>query len=92
MSLRNIEIGQLVKSAAGRDTDHIYVVVGFQKPHFLLLVDGRDRGVAKPKKKNIRHLNVLNSIAKDVADKLKTGVKVTDEHIRYAITSLCIPD
>ena len=92
MSLRKIEIGQLVKSIAGRDFGHIYMAVGFVEPKFVLLTDGRERSVAKPKKKNIRHLNVLNSIAKDVAETLKTGAQVTDEDIRRTITSLCAPD
>ncbi|MPL68188.1 hypothetical protein SDC9_13901 [bioreactor metagenome] len=92
MSLRKIEIGQLVKSVAGRDIGHIYVVAGFVEPKYVLLIDGRERSVAKPKKKNIRHVNVLNSIAKDVAETLKTGAQVTDEDIRRTITSLCTPD
>lgn len=92
MSLRKVELGQLVKSAAGRDTGHIYVVTGLTEPKYVLLTDGRERSVAKPKKKNIRHVNVLNSIAKDVAEMLKTGAKVTDEDIRRTITSLCKPD
>lgn len=92
MSLRKIEIGQLVKSVAGRDTNHIYMVIGFIEPKYVLLTDGKERSAAKPKKKNIRHVNVLNSIAEDVAETLKTGAQVTDEDIRRTITSLCAPD
>ncbi|WP_378955061.1 50S ribosomal protein L14 [Pelosinus sp. sgz500959] len=87
----NISIGQLVTSNAGRDQASIYLVVGI-KNQYLLLVNGRERKIKNPKQKNIRHVNVLKSIAQGVAEKLQSGMKITDEEIRQAIKVLYKPD
>ena len=85
MSVVNISIGQLVTSNAGRDKTDKYLVVGILKNEYLLLVNGRERKFRNPKQKNIRHVTVLNSIAQGVAEKIHSGLKVTDEEIRQAI-------
>ena len=92
MSVVNISIGQLVTSNAGRDQTNIYLVVGIQQNHYLLLANGRDRKFSNPKQKNIKHVNVLKSIAQDVADKIQSGMKISDEEIRQAIKVLYKPD
>ena len=92
MSVVNISIGQLVTSVAGRDLTQVYLVVGIKNKKDLLLVNGRDRKMANPKKKNIRHVNVLRSIAKGMAEKIQSGTKVTDEEIRQTIQVLYKPD
>lgn len=85
MPVDRISLGQLVKSHAGRDSGHVYLVVGLKTPTMALVADGRDRKVAKPKKKNIRHISVLKSIDKGVAAKIASGLAVTDEEVRQAI-------
>jgi ribosomal protein L14E/L6E/L27E len=80
-----ISLGQLVRSHAGRDRDHVYLVVGLKTPTMVLMADGRDRKVANPKKKNIRHISVLKSIDKGVAAKIASNLAVTDEEVRQAI-------
>lgn len=92
MSVVNISMGQLVTSVAGRDQMQVYLVVGIKNNKILLLVNGRERKMANPKKKNIRHVNVLKSIAKGLAEKLQSGKKITDEEIRQAIQVLYKPD
>lgn len=92
MSVVNISIGQLVTSVAGRDQQQVYLVVGIKDQTVLLLANGRDRKMANPKKKNIRHVNVLRSIAKGMAEKIQSGTKVTDEEIRQTIQVLYKPD
>lgn len=92
MSVVNISMGQLVTSNAGRDQKNIYLVIGIKKNNYLLLANGRDRKFINPKQKNIRHVNVLKSIAQGVAEKLQSGMKITDEEIRQAISVLYKPD
>ncbi|EIW16528.1 MULTISPECIES: KOW domain-containing RNA-binding protein [Pelosinus] len=92
MSVVNISMGQLVTSIAGRDEMQMYLVIGIQGNKNLLLVNGRDRKLVNPKRKNIRHVNVLNSIAKSVAEKIQSGIKVTDEEVRHAIQVLYKPE
>jgi len=88
----NISIGQLVASNAGRDQTNIYLVVGTLQNKYLLLADGRERKLSNPKQKNIRHVKVFKSIAQGVADKIQSGMKITDEEIRQAIKVLYKPD
>ena len=85
MPFERIVPGQLVRSTAGRDLDQVYLVVGFTPPALALLADGRSRKVARPKKKNVRHISVLRSIDEVVAAKLAGGMTVTDEEIRRAV-------
>ncbi|AIF50146.1 MULTISPECIES: KOW domain-containing RNA-binding protein [unclassified Pelosinus] len=92
MSVVNISMGQLVTSVAGRDQMQVYLVVGIKNNKILSLVNGRERKIANPKQKNIRHVNVLKSIAKGLAEKLQSGMKITDEEIRQAIQVLYKPD
>ena len=92
MSVVNISMGQLVTSVAGRDQMQVYLVVGIKNNKILSLVNGRDRKMANPKQKNIRHVNVLKSIAKGLAEKLQSDMKITDEEIRQAIQVLYKPD
>ena len=92
MSVVNISIGQLVTSNAGRDQANIYLVVGTLQNKYLLLANGRERKFKNPKQKNIRHVKVFKSIAQGVAEKIQSGIKVTDEEIRQAIKFLYKPD
>ncbi len=48
--------GQLVRSLAGRDKGKHYLVLQELDSRNVLLVDGRSRTLAKPKKKNKAHL------------------------------------
>lgn len=86
---RRYSIGQMVQSTAGRDCNQIYVVIGVDdSSNQLLLADGREQKIAKPKKKNIRHVKALNYIAESVAKKLAADHRVTDEDLRQAINNI----
>lgn len=82
-----ISLGQVVESITGRDTEAIYLVVGINGRN-VLLSDGRERSIIKPKKKNIRHVKVYERISEAVAGNLLGNCKVTDEDIRQAIANL----
>lgn len=92
MSVVNISIGQLVMSKAGRDQTNVYLVIGILQNKYLLLANGRERKFKSPKQKNIHHVNVLKEIAQGVAEKLLSGMKITDEELRQAIKVLYKPD
>ncbi len=71
--------GQLVRSLAGRDKNKHYLVLReFDRKH-VLLVDGRRRPIARPKKKNIAHLQHYERRAK--LDKLIEADQLTDSQI-----------
>ncbi len=52
----DLKPGQLVRSLAGRDKGKHYLVLQELDEKYVLLVDGRRRPVARPKKKNKAHL------------------------------------
>ena len=85
-------LGRLAVAAAGRDSGHVYVIVGYRDSRFVLVADGRGRSVGRPKIKNIKHLRYIDSIAAGVADKLARRQKVTDEELRRALALVCRPD
>lgn len=88
MSIKPIIIGQLVASVAGRDFGQCYMVVGYGKNGFVLLVNGRSRRINNPKTKNIRHVHVLKSGASSVVNAEDGILRITDEEIRQAISTL----
>ena len=52
---------------------------------FVYVADGVRRTVAKPKRKNIRHLWVHDAVHEETAAQLASGKKVTDAQIRAAL-------
>lgn len=81
-----IVLGQFVKAIAGRDAGYVYIVIGHDKS-CLLLADGRDKTVSKPKLKNPRHVTVCKAYAHSILAKIKDGMKVTNEDLRQEILS-----
>ncbi len=54
--MADLKPGQLVRSLAGRDKDKHYIVLQVLDDKYVFLVDGRSRTLARPKRKNIAHL------------------------------------
>lgn len=54
------QIGEVVKSRAGRDRDHFFLVVGTAPNGRPLLCDGKLRPLERPKQKNPLHLQRTN--------------------------------
>jgi ribosomal protein L14E/L6E/L27E len=63
-SFNRFEAGQLARSKQGRDKEHLYVVVG-KDSRFLYVADGQKWTVSNPKKKNSRHLQLINLLVTD---------------------------
>ena len=57
-------IGELATSKAGHDKDRLYMIVG-EEGECVYLCDGRLRGVEHPKKKKIKHIQIIHSSAQD---------------------------
>lgn len=51
-------IGRVVYSTAGRDKKRPFVIVGVEPDGSVLIADGRLRTVARPKRKNLAHLDI----------------------------------
>ena len=50
-----IEVGRVVRSKAGHDSNDIFAVVGTEG-NCVLICDGKERRVEKPKRKNPKHI------------------------------------
>lgn len=64
-------------SLAGRDTGNIYLVSELIDEKYILLIDGKLRTISKPKRKKIKHIQVIGNAASEFegvfADKSKTN-------------------
>ncbi len=70
-------VGRIVSSKAGRDKGYFMVVVE-QKDGFLLVCDGKERPLERPKRKNEKHLCFTNTVLD--ADSYKTN-----KHLKKAL-------
>ncbi len=57
----NVLQGSVVKSTAGHDKNSYFVAVSIQG-NFVFIADGKERKLEKPKRKNIKHLDVTKSV------------------------------
>lgn len=81
----NIKIGQYVRSKAGRDKNHVFVVLEIIDHEYVLLADGDVRRVERPKKKKSKHLFEFNQVSEVVREKIKDDKKLTNLMIRKEI-------
>jgi ribosomal protein L14E/L6E/L27E len=75
-------IGKVVLSKAGRDKDHLYVVVRQMDNQYVLLANGDTRLMNMPKKKKIRHLSILEDINDELLSLIKSCDKSTNLKIK----------
>lgn len=83
-----VELGQLVRSIAGRDAGRWYLVLQRLDDTYVLVSDGEKRSVVNPKKKNIRHLALDAEVAKELQTRLERGEQVSDDEVRAALEEL----
>ena len=79
-------LGRLATSRSGRDAGSVYVVIGVESPTVVFVADGRTRVIARPKRKNVKHL-AFGTPAAGVAERLAAGQRCSDEEIRAAIAA-----
>ena len=81
------ELGQAVRSAAGRDMGRLLIVLALADDKHALVADGDLRKATSPKKKKFRHLKYTPHIAEGVRQKLMDSAAVFDKELRAAIKS-----
>lgn len=72
-----VQKGLIVKAIAGRDSEGFFVVTETEKD-MCFIADGKSRKLASPKRKNIKHISLTNSMIdlNDITDKkLRTLLK-----------------
>lgn len=85
---KKFSIGEYVLSRAGRDKDKIFIVINLLDESYVTVADGDLRRVENPKKKKLKHLNPINKISDEIADKLNNNKKVTNLSVRREIEKL----
>lgn len=84
--MRDVQLGQLVYSIAGRDKGQLYVVLNIMEQEArVLLANGKSRKVDNPKLKNVKHLKKTNIINESIKKKLERGKKPSDTDIKTFI-------
>ena len=76
--------GQMALSDAGHDRGKLYVILEVQGES-VLVADGLNKTVEKPKKKNIRHVRRMNYIDPEIDARLNGECPLNDEDILKAI-------
>lgn len=85
--LPNIEIADVVVSTMGRDQGECFYVIGVEA-QYVLLANGRNRTLEKPKRKKCRHIEKVLRSETRVAGKLRSGDKVLNGELRRDLASL----
>ena len=83
----NFTVSDVVLSTTGRDKGKIFFVIGIEDD-MLLLVNGKDRTLDKPKRKKQKHVQKVLRIETRVAVKLQNGDKVLNSELRKELAFL----
>ena len=85
--LPDLSIADVVISTAGRDAGKLFYVIEADDL-FLMLVNGKDRTMDKPKRKKRKHVKKVLRSETRVAEKLRAGDKVLNSELRRDLTYL----
>ena len=83
----DIHISDVVVSTAGRDQGAWFYVID-EDPVYLMLANGKDRPLDKPKRKKRKHVQKVLRSETRVADKLRSGDKVHNGELRRDLAFL----
>ena len=83
----DIEISDVVETTAGRDAGQRFYVINAD-PVFLLLANGKDRTLEKPKRKKRKHVQKVLRSETRVAAKIMEGNKVLNSELRRDLAFL----
>jgi large subunit ribosomal protein L14e len=79
------QLGQIVKILRGRDLNKYAVIVAIVDQRFLMIADGDKRKFDQPKKKNLLHLQLQDTISQEVVNSMMETGRVTNGKLRYAL-------
>ena len=86
-AIPDINISDVVETTAGRDAGQWFYVIDAD-PVFLLLANGKDRTLEKPKRKKRKHVQKVLRSETRVAEKLRLGDKVLNSELRRDLAYL----
>ena len=86
-SILEFMIADVVVSTQGRDAGKLFYVIGTDDA-FLILANGKDRSLEKPKRKKRKHARKVLRSETRVAEKLRSGDKVLNSELRRDLAYL----
>lgn len=78
-----LKTGQIVKSIRGHDKGNLLMIAGFDEKR-VLLCDGKERRLSKPKSKNLRHIELTEFT-------VDTETVNTDRKLRKTLNKIANP-
>ena len=76
-------LGKFATSKAGHDKNQLYVIVATEGD-FVFLCDGRLKRMECPKRKRLKHIQLINkTVDEALLQKLTNHEKIMDEEIKY---------
>ena len=86
-NIENYEISDVVEATAGRDAGKCFFVIGTED-QYVLLSNGKDRPLEKPKRKKCKHVRKVLRPDTRVAQKLLSGDRVLNSELRRDLAYL----
>ena len=84
-------IGRYAWSKSGRDKDRLFIIIGIYDDQHVLIADGEYRRVENPKKKKLKHLQIVKKLSSNeseiqtIKDKINKSQEVTNAEIRKCL-------
>ena len=82
----DIQAADIVKSLAGRDKGKLLYVLKVEDG-FAELADGRGRKLEHPKRKKLKHVQIVSRTETPVASAIRSGGKVLNSELRRDLTA-----
>lgn len=77
------KVGDVVRSKSGHDAKRYYIIIALLNERYVLLADGKVRGLDNPKQKNVRHIALIE----EASDSNKY---VNDKSIQNKLATLSV--
>lgn len=77
-------LGQFCYSKAGHDKGDLFLIIKIEND-FVYIANGKRRTIEKPKRKKIKHIQIINSVDTNIKDMLETEDYILDADLRKAI-------
>ena len=74
---------KLAVSRSGHDKDSVYVIIK-EEANLAYLADGKAKPIEKPKKKNVKHMQIIKNLPKEITE-VFTQENFRNEEIKRAI-------
>lgn len=81
------KLGQIAKVKRGSEFNKFVVIIHIIDSKFVIVADGQSRKFNHPKKKNILHLQLQDSISQVVLASLEQTGRVTNGKLRFALAN-----